>query len=84
VQPLWKPAQPQSEQRQLIPRDSFFLLLSQLFGKTILSESHSGQRSILLDMKGISTIHKDWQFSSFVSQINQLISLNRSNCRKVF
>jgi hypothetical protein len=27
VQPLWKPAQPQSEQRQLIPRDSFFLFV---------------------------------------------------------
>jgi len=26
VQPLWNPAQPQPEQRQLIPRDSFFLL----------------------------------------------------------
>jgi len=48
VQPLWKPAQPQAEQRQLIPPDSFFLFLLRLFGKTILSELHSGQRSINL------------------------------------
>jgi hypothetical protein len=27
MQPLWNPAQPQSEQRQLIPWDSFFLSL---------------------------------------------------------
>ncbi len=31
MQPLWKPAQPQSEQRHLIPPDSFFFLL-RLFG----------------------------------------------------
>jgi len=35
VQPLWKPAQPQPEQRQLISPDSFFLLLARLFAKTI-------------------------------------------------
>jgi hypothetical protein len=27
VQPLWEPAQPQSEQRHLIPPGSFFLLV---------------------------------------------------------
>ncbi len=29
VQPLWNPVQPQSEQRQLIPRASFLLLVPQ-------------------------------------------------------
>jgi hypothetical protein len=38
VQPLLNPAQPQSEQRHLIPSDSFFLL-PWLFGKAIFSES---------------------------------------------
>jgi hypothetical protein len=57
VQPLWKPAQPQSEQRQLIPRDWFFFL-PWIFGKTTFSESHSGQRSILPGMKVVSTDSK--------------------------
>src|SRR5262249_29440900 len=56
MQPLWKPAQPQSEQRQLIPRDSFFLFLPRLSGKTILSASHSGQLSISLGLKVVSTV----------------------------
>jgi hypothetical protein len=38
TQPLWNPAQPQSEQRQLIPAGSFLLYLLRLFEKTILSE----------------------------------------------
>ena len=54
MQPLWKPAQPQSEQRDLIPRDSFFFLPG-LFGKIIVFESHSGQWSILPGMKVVST-----------------------------
>jgi hypothetical protein len=54
VQPLWKPAQPQSEQRQLIPPDSFSFSLLRLFGKTIWSESHSGQWSILPVVKVVS------------------------------
>jgi hypothetical protein len=53
TQPLWSPAQPQSEQRQLIPPGSFFLFLPRLCGKTIFSES--GQRSILPGMKLVST-----------------------------
>jgi len=64
MQPLWNPAQPQSEQRQLIPPDSFLLFLPTLLGKTILAESHSGQWSILLDMKVVSTdSHGDLQLS---------------------
>jgi hypothetical protein len=55
VQPLLKPAQPQSEQRHLIPGDSFFLFVPRLSGKTIFSESHSGQQSILRGMKVVST-----------------------------
>jgi hypothetical protein len=55
MQPLWKPAQPQSEQRQLIPPGSFFLFLPRLFGKTILAELHSGQRSILPSIEVVST-----------------------------
>jgi hypothetical protein len=55
TQPLWKPAQPQSEQRHLIPSDSFFRFLPRLFGKTILAELHSGQRSILRSIKFVST-----------------------------
>jgi len=47
--------QPHSEQRHLIPRDSFSFFLRGLFGKTILSESHSGQRPILPGMKVVST-----------------------------
>ena len=35
-QPLWKPAQPQSEHRHLIPPDSFFLLLLGLLGNALL------------------------------------------------
>jgi hypothetical protein len=54
MQPLWKPVQPQSEQRQLIPSGSFLLFLPRLFGKTILSESHSVQREILPGMKVVS------------------------------
>jgi hypothetical protein len=54
MQPLWKPAPPQSEQRQLIPSGSFFLFLPRLFGKTILSESHLGQRLILPSIKVVS------------------------------
>jgi hypothetical protein len=54
MQPRWKPSQPQSEQRQLIPRDSF-LFLPRLSGKTIFSESHSGQRSIPVGLKLVST-----------------------------
>src|SRR5262249_37149391 len=46
MQPLWKPAQPQSEQRHLIPSDSFFLFSPRLLGNTIFSESHSRQRPI--------------------------------------
>ena len=33
IQPLWKPPQPQSEQRWLIPWDSFFLFLLRLSEK---------------------------------------------------
>jgi hypothetical protein len=33
MQPLWNPAQPQSEHRHLIPRDSFFLLPAPAFWK---------------------------------------------------
>jgi len=55
MQPLWKPAQPQSEQRHLIPWDSFFLFLTRLSGKTIFFESHSGQQSIRLGLKVVST-----------------------------
>jgi hypothetical protein len=40
-----------AEQRHLIPSDSFFLFLPWLFGKTIFSESRSGQQSILPDIK---------------------------------
>jgi hypothetical protein len=58
TQPLWNPAQRQSEQRQLIPRDSFVRFLPRLSGKTIFSESHSGQQSILLGMKVVSRILK--------------------------
>jgi hypothetical protein len=54
-QPLWNPAEPQTEQRQLIPPGSFFLFLPRLSGKTIFSESHSRQRSILASMKFFST-----------------------------
>jgi len=53
-QPLWNPAQPQSEQRQLIPRVSFFFFLLPPSGKTILAESHSGRRSTLLGLKLVS------------------------------
>jgi hypothetical protein len=55
MQSLWKPAQPQSKQRQLIPWDSFFLFLTRLSGKTIFSELHSGQQSILRSTKVVST-----------------------------
>jgi hypothetical protein len=48
TQPLWKPVQPQSEQRQLIPPDSFFLLLPRLSGKTIFSESQSPGAAIAM------------------------------------
>ena len=54
IEELWNPAQPQSQQRRLIPRDSF-RFLPWLSGKTIFSESHSGQRSILPGMKVVST-----------------------------
>jgi hypothetical protein len=37
-QPLWKPAQPRSEQRRVITWDSFFLFLRWLFGKIIMAE----------------------------------------------
>jgi len=36
VQPLWKPAQPQREQCQLIPPGSFFLFLTSAFWKNYL------------------------------------------------
>jgi hypothetical protein len=49
-QPLWKPAQPQSEHRHLIPPDSFFLLLLGLW-ETLFCELHLGQRSILAGIK---------------------------------
>jgi hypothetical protein len=55
IEELWNPAQPQSEQRQSIPPDSFFLVLPRLFGKNYPSKSHSGQRSILLGMKVVSS-----------------------------
>ena len=51
TQPLWKPAQPQSEQRHLISVRSRFFFPPWFFGKTIFSESHPGQRSILPGMK---------------------------------
>jgi hypothetical protein len=70
VQPLWKPAQPQSEQRKLIPSDSFFL--PRLFGSTIVSESHSWQRSILAGLKVLSRILNGlattWMTESIVSR----------------
>jgi hypothetical protein len=69
MQPLWKPAQPQCEQRQLIPPGSFFLFLPQLFGKTTFCESHSEEGSIILGMKVLSTIPWDSQFSNFVSAL---------------
>jgi hypothetical protein len=53
-QPLWKPAQPESKQ----PLDSIgpvLFFLPRLFGKTIFSELHSGQRSILPGMRVVST-----------------------------
>ena len=58
MQVLWKPVQPHSEQRQLIPLDSFFFFLPRLFGKTILSELHSEQWSILPGMKSSPRILK--------------------------
>jgi hypothetical protein len=66
IQPLWKPPQPQSEQRQLIPPDSFFLFLPRLSGKTILSELHSGQRSNFPACKSSPRISWDLQLSGFV------------------
>jgi hypothetical protein len=36
MQPLWKPAQPQREQCQLIPPGSFFLFLTSAFWKNYL------------------------------------------------
>jgi hypothetical protein len=58
MQPLWKPAQPQSEQR---PVDSIGFVLplpATLSGKAIFSESYSGQHLILLGMKVVSTDSK--------------------------
>jgi len=59
-QPLWKPAQPQSEHRHLIPPDSFFLLLLGLW-ETLFCELHLGQRSILAGIKVSLWISRDSQ-----------------------
>ena len=55
IEEHWNPVQPQSEQRRLIPRDSFFFLLPGFLEKAIFSESHSGQQSIFLGMKVVPT-----------------------------
>jgi hypothetical protein len=55
IEELWNPAQPHFEQRQLIPPGSFFFFLPRFSGKTIFSESHSGQQSILVGLKLVST-----------------------------
>jgi hypothetical protein len=96
IEELWKPAQPQSEQRQLIPRDSFFLFLCRLSGKTIFSESHSGQRSIFPGMKVVSTdsqgtcndlddlVHSKKEEAGLKQQIEQLgETLRRGRQRKI-
>ena len=46
---------PQSEQRHLISVRSRFFFPPWFSGKTIFSESHSGQRSIILGMKVVSS-----------------------------
>jgi hypothetical protein len=54
MQPLWNPAQPQSEQRHLIPSDSFFL-----FVPRAMCELSQGLRRFLMfglrDQKKLET-----------------------------
>ena len=65
IEKLWKPAQRQSEQRQLIPLASFFLLLSQLCEKTIVSESQSpGAGDCNGSVTCYRTIGINWNFGT--------------------
>jgi hypothetical protein len=67
MRPLWTPAQPQSEQRQLIPPSSFFLFLLRLFGKNYLVRIAFGAT---VESPGYeSRVHgfsRDWQPGGFV------------------
>jgi hypothetical protein len=64
-QPLWKPAQPQSEQRHLIPRDSFLLLVPQ--AKWEISQVGNQPRSL-----GFPDLVREleWFYSQLLSDWN--------------
>ena len=76
IQPLWKPPQPQSEQRRLIPSGSFFLFLPRLSGKTIFSESHSPGAS---DCNGFVTCYRTIGTTGTLERLEPALGLNGLN-----
>jgi hypothetical protein len=69
MQPVCEPAQLQSEQRQVIPMDSFLRFPPRRFTITIFWESHSGQ--ILIRAGGNSILIANCFCLSVMSHINQ-------------